>query len=149
MDRIARIAAWLDTARPGWRNEDTGLVAEWANTPSVDRLKQPTRITDRTILRLFGLTRGDEILTSFDGVAAGGGVAARVLVMLGDRAADGVGIDTPDGQAFIDQMAAAGVLTTDEATQLKALAKETVSPGRAEGLGEILPSEIYRAKGGS
>ncbi len=144
-NRIKDLAAWLDAERPGWRTEDPGAVATWANTPSVQRLRQPTRITDRTILRLFGLARGDEILAAFEAQAAGGGVAARVLQMLTDRAAEGVGIDTADGQAFIDQMAGAGVLTQAEADTLKALAQETVSPAQAAGLGEVRPSEVWLA----
>ena len=40
MDRIRKIATWLDIARAGWRTEDPRVVAAWANAKAVTKRPQ-------------------------------------------------------------------------------------------------------------
>lgn len=93
------------------------------------------RITDRTLVALFGLDRAHQILTSFQNIAASDAKAAWILEMLKDRASGGVSMALSDAAAFVDQMVTAGVLTQAEGDTLKGLG--TVQYSRAEELGYI------------
>ncbi|WP_025322252.1 hypothetical protein [Deferrisoma camini] len=143
-DRIAQIAAWLDSARPGWRTEPPADVVSWANGKTLT-VYEDRYITERRIYTEFGPTRGEEILQGFEAAAAADPVAARVLAWLKSDA--GVNIGDAQAEILLNGWVAAGLLTQAEADQLRALAARTVSPAEAAGLGTVQNWEIVKARG--
>lgn len=74
-------------------------------------------VTDATILGLFGIDRGDAILTAFETLAESDSKTKRVLSLLTDRAV-GINLGHDDGQSFLDSVVSGGVITQQESDQL-------------------------------
>ncbi|OGT59913.1 MAG: hypothetical protein A3E01_10745 [Gammaproteobacteria bacterium RIFCSPHIGHO2_12_FULL_63_22] len=111
-------SAGKDAACAGWLSE------------IAPRERRPYLITKRTLHRMFGLIRGVQIMGQLRAVAESGDkeqapIAAEVVDLLQPRGGDGDGLDIshPDAKTFLQQWAAAGLVTADEASQLLALAK--------------------------
>ena len=121
-DAIAADPAMQALAAPGVRND-----GEIARRLSIGRTRVQSRlISERGVMSQYagGPLAADALLTKLETFAASGapgsGPVKRALKFLGAEA--GLDIGDPTMRAQLDALAAAGVITVEEATHLKALA---------------------------
>lgn len=98
-----------------------------ADLLNVGRVRVVSRnITERDILAEYadGPVSGDAVLRKIEAFGASAHPMANVVRRASGWLAPGIGIDIghPSTRALIDQLAAGGVITTDEAGKIKALA---------------------------
>lgn len=118
-----------------------GLVAEKINTKSRDIVR--TRfVTARTILFELGAVQGAVVMDALQAASAGVPALRWILPMMTVHRGEesGVDIGAAETRGMVDQLAQAGVLTTEQAEALKGLAIQRSS--RAEELGLPLVSVV-------
>lgn len=106
----------------------------------------PRAVTKRTIYSTLGLTRGVAILQALRSRSVGNPILAEVVALLDDLSGGGVDIAHPESRAMVDQLAADGVLTAGEATQIKALGLSPTTRAASLGLGPVTPGDVERAR---
>jgi len=119
-------------------------VTEWLNTPSIIRMKE-FMLTVRTAMSELGPVMADTVLNKLEAVAAADSVVARTLAMM-QPSEGGIDCGHAATRAQIDALQTAGVLNSTEASALKALGEETISPATNAGLGEITAPQVNYAR---
>lgn len=125
-------------------------AADLLNAPNITRRKEHF-VTDRTLAAVLGVVQAVTILEALRQLAANEEnplrlVHAFVLKQLQDTGAGGIDISTDESRSFVDQFAAAQLLTSEDATALKALGEETISIAQSLGLGFVGEQHIVRAR---
>lgn len=118
-----------------------------ASLNNQDRLiTEPTMVTAKSLMALLDPATAAAILDKLEAAAASNSAVKWILSFIkGD--AEGVDLGHPNTRAQVDALAAAGVLTADEASLLKSLADSLVSRAEELGLPEIKPWMVAHARG--
>lgn len=99
-------------------------------------------ISERTLFAVLGATRATALLDALD--AMPDRTMQRICRMLGDVTAGGVDVSLAESRGMIDQFAAAGLLTADEAATIKALAEQRTSRAQQIGYNELTAQMVER-----
>lgn len=99
-------------------------------------------ISERTLFAVLGATRATALLDALD--AMPDRTMQRICRMLGDVTAGGVDVSLAESRGMIDQFAAAGLLTADEAATIKALAEQRTSRAQQIGYSEVTVQMVER-----
>jgi len=118
-------------------------VAEDFNEPRYVTLSE-RMISERTLFAVLGAERATAVLDALEAMTDR--VMQRICRMLTDVSAGGVDIALPEARGMIDQFAASGLLTADEATAIKALAETHQSRAQQIGYREITAAMVERCR---
>lgn len=118
-------------------------VAADLNDPSYVTLSE-RMISERTLFAVLGSERATAVLDALE--AMPDRVIQRICRMLTDVSAGGVDIALAEARVMIDQFAASGLLTADEATAIKALAETRQSRAQQIGYSEITAAMVERCR---
>lgn len=116
-----------------YASQTDSQVATALNATSQHVLSQPYLITSRTLYADLGATDAETILQKLEAASASNPVVKRVLGWLLPSEA-GVDITHPGTRGQIDALVAAGVLSSEEGSQVKAIGEESKSLGQTLGL---------------
>ncbi len=129
----------------GYATMSDEQVAASLNNP--DRLiVQSTMVTAKGLMALLDPATAAAILDKLEAAASSNSTVKWILSFM-QGSAEGVDLGHPNTRAQIDALAAAGVLSADEASLLKALADNLVSRAEELGLPEIKPWMVAHARG--
>jgi len=101
-------------------------------------------ISERTLFAVLGAERATAVLDALE--AMPDRVMQRICRMLTDVSAGGVDIALREARGMIDQFAASGLLTGDEAAAIKALAETRQSRAQQLGYSEITAAMVERCR---
>lgn len=99
-------------------------------------------ISERTLFAVLGATRATALLDALE--AMPDRTMQRICRMLGDVQSGGVDVSLAESRGMIDQFAAAGLLTADEAATIKALAEQRTSRAQQIGYSEVTVQMVER-----
>lgn len=99
-------------------------------------------ISERTLFAVLGATRATALLDALE--AMPDRTMQRICRMLGDVQAGGVDVSLAESRGMIDQFAASGLLTADEAATIKALAETRQSRAQQIGYDEVTVQMVER-----
>lgn len=121
-----------------------GIVVDLLNTPNRSGIKSRF-INARTVLSELGL-EGVAILDAFEAAASQVSAVKWILPFLSTET--GVDVGNPVSRQVIDQLASGGLLTTEQAAKVKALALQPMSRAEQLGLAPVQITDVLRAFGG-
>lgn len=101
-------------------------------------------ISERTLFAVLGAERATAVFDALE--AMPDRVMQRICRMLTDVSAGGVDISLAEARGMIDQFAAGGLLTGDEASAIKALAETRQSRAQQIGYSEITAAMVERCR---
>lgn len=101
-------------------------------------------ISERTLFAVLGSERATAVLDALE--AMPDRVMARIYRMLTDVSSGGVDIALPEARGMIDQFAAGGLLTGNEAEAIKSLAETRQSRAQQIGYSEITAAMVERCR---
>lgn len=135
-----------DPMKRGYAAMTNAEVAASLNTADRTHVDS-TFATWRKMLADLGPTVTATVKAKVEAAAEGNAAVAIALDMLGEYG-DGGGLDLghANTRAVIDQLAAGGVLTADEATAIKGIAEAVISRATELGLGEVGAGHVARAR---
>lgn len=116
--------------------DSPGLVVDLLNAPTRTAIK-PRFVTARGVLA--EVDGGAQILDKLEALSAG---VSEVKWAMKFLLTDGIDVGHPRTRALLDQLAAGGGITADEAGALKALAIQPVSRAEELGLGVITEADV-------
>jgi hypothetical protein len=125
----------------GQYDADPKKAADKLNALTVS-IPKSYKVTDKTLLGLFGLDRGHNILLELERMTTT--KVVRLLSMIKDRQ-HGLDIGHPDAGVFIDTLIPA-VFTVGEAVTLKSLGTELISRATQIGLTLVKAGHIEEAR---
>ena len=127
----------------GYAEMTTGQVAADLNDPRYVSLSE-RMISERTLFAVIGAERATAVLDALE--AMPDRVMQRICRMLTDVSAGGVDISLAEARGMIDQFAAGGLLTGDEAAAIKDLAETRQSRAQQMGYSEIAAAMVERCR---
>lgn len=101
-------------------------------------------ISERTLFAVLGAERATAVLDALEAMT--NRTMQRIYRMLTDVSSGGVDISLAESQGMIDQFADGGILTTDEAVAIKALAETRQSRAQQLGYSEITATMVERCR---
>lgn len=152
MRAIAALRAELSTGHPvtGTYSADAEIAAAQINTADITMTKPEARLTDLAIVNSLGLSRGHEVLTALESRSNNDPLSKRVLGFL--KRGGGIDVAHRDASGFIGSLVSASVITQQEAEQIAANGKVSVSRAaqlRATGVFDVdrvKPGHILEAR---
>ena len=127
----------------GYAEMTMGQVAADLNDPRYVLLTE-RMISERTLFAVLGAERATAVLDALE--AMPDRVMQRICRMLTDVSAGGVDISLAEARGMIDQFAAGGLLTGDEAAAIKSLAETHQSRAQQMGYSEITAAMVERCR---
>ncbi len=101
-------------------------------------------ISERTLFAVLGAERATAVLDALE--AMPDRVMQRICRMLTEVSSGGVDIALPEARGMIDQFAAGGLLTGNEAEAIKSLAETKTSRAQQIGYNEITAAMVERCR---
>ncbi len=132
-----------DPEKRGYAAMTTEQAAADLNDPRYVTLSE-RMISERTLFAVLGAERATAVLDALE--AMPDRVMARIYRMLTDVSAGGVDISLAEARGMIDQFAAGGLMTAEEASAIKAMAETKTSRAQQLGYSEITAAMVERCR---
>jgi hypothetical protein len=143
---LAPEVAALLAAHPDWTDPQ---IADSLNAQTLSGLAAgPVMVRYRTLVSAYGPALGDAVVDALEAAAAAGNkTLQRTLpTILGDGDSSGIDAANPVVRQTIDALAAAGVLSADQAAKIKALGEIAVSRADQLGLEFVWPGHVQSSR---
>ena len=133
-----------DPLARGYATMTPQQVAASLNTKN-RQVVRSTMANARTVMAKLGPDAGAAVLDKLQAAASQSSSVKWAMSFV--TSPEGIDLGNPATRAQLDALAAAGVITQQEATSLKSIAEYTVSRAEELGLSEVLPWQVAHVRG--